>query len=936
MFGKRETEEVVGRDASSKYPSPATEIILDYVLSHLKGDERPYLRLDILGISLLGLLDSGASRTVMGGTAWSQFQTLGLPLLSDTIECTVADGRVCRSIGCIQVPVKLLERVRLITIHVVPSLIEGLLLGKDFWKVMEVVPDLSKDVWYFSSDVSRTLQISTFSEKIGLFDQSSLSPAQKVILEDLISEQSRDQPQSFGKVKTVQHHIEVQPNVLPIKQRYYPVSPTKQRLIDAEVEKMLKENIIEPSQSPWSSPVCLVLKKDGDYRFCVDYRKLNSVTKPDAYPLPYISSILDQLRDCHYMSSIDIKSAFWQVEVAPDSREYTAFTVPGRGLYQFRRMPFGLINSPATWQRIMDNIIGADLEPHVFVYLDDIIIISRDFEHHMEILRLIFQRLNEAGVSINWKKCQFCRARLRYLGHIVDCKGLRPDTEKVEAILQIPEPRNVLEVRRFVGTASWYRRFIPNFASIIAPLTKLTRKNVTFAWTEECSSAFTKLKELLISAPLLSAPDFSRLFTLQCDASSFGLGAVLTQTFDDGERPICYLSRSLTRTERNLSTTEKECLCVIWAVEKLRHYLEGTRFVVITDHHSLLWLHRLKDPQGRLARWALRLQPYDFEIKHRPGKDHVVPDMLSRSVPIMCFTDATKHFSDTNDAWYKRMRESIVSDPLKYPQFRVENNVLFKYVQCQIPELAQEHDYWKKVVPKDSRLEVLSRCHDDVTSGHMGVFKTFQRIRAQYYWPKMKSDIYRYIAGCKTCAQHKVEQKPPAGLMGNRANPSAPWEIISLDFIGPFPRSSQGYTYALVVTDHFTKFVLIFPMRTATAKTLTRYLEEQVFLVYGTPRTIVCDNGAQMNGTLFRKLCAKYQVTIHFTPRYYPRANPTERVNRVIKTMIATYVKKDHSHWSDDLAAIGCAIRSACHETTGYSPYFANFGREYVALGSEH
>jgi hypothetical protein len=341
MFGKRETEEVVGRDASSKYPSPATEIILDYVLSHLKGDERPYLRLDILGISLLGLLDSGASRTVMGGTAWSQFQTLGLPLLSDTIECTVADGRVCRNIGCIQVPVKLLERVRLITIHAVPSLIEGLLLGKDFWKVMEVVPDLSKDVWYFSSDVSRTLQISTFSEKIGLFDQSSLSPAQKVILEDLISEQSRDQPQSFGKVKTVQHQIEVQPNFLPINQRYYPVLLV----------------------SPWSSPVCLVLKKDGDYRFCVDYRKLNSVTKPDAYPLPYISSILDQLRDCHYMSSIDIKSAFWQVEVVPDSREYTAFTVPGRGLYQFRRMPFGLINSPATWQRIMDNIIGADLEP---------------------------------------------------------------------------------------------------------------------------------------------------------------------------------------------------------------------------------------------------------------------------------------------------------------------------------------------------------------------------------------------------------------------------------------------------------------------------------------------------------------------------------------------------------------------------------------------
>jgi hypothetical protein len=938
VFGKRDTEEVDGREHSSGSPSniDRTGIILDYVLSHLHGDERPFLRVKIAGTPFLGLLDSGASRTVMGGVGWRKLQNLGLPLQPSVADCTVADGRICKSLGSVRAPIDLLGKVRLVEIHVVPDLTEGLLLGKDFWKTMEVVPDLSKDVWYFSSDLSQTVRVAPLGDVSGLLDQSSLTPQQKSVLGSLIRTQSQLQPARIGKVKEVQHRIEISSDVRPIKQRYYPVSPAKQKIIDTEVEEMLREGIIEPSRSAWSSPVCLVPKKDGSYRFCVDYRKLNSVTKPDAYPLPYISSILDQLRDCRYMSSLDIKSAFWQVEVAPEHREFTAFTVPGRGLYHFKRMPFGLINSPATWQRIIDSVVGADLQPYVFVYMDDIVVTSSDFDTHIRVLRQIFDRLRDAGITCNWEKSQFCRAELRYLGHLVDSNGVRPDTAKVEAILKIPEPKNVSDVRRFVGTASWYRRFVPHFASVIAPLAQLTRKGVPFSWTEECSSAFVRVKELLISAPILSSPDFSRQFVVQCDASSYGLGAVLTQTFDDGEKPISYLSRSLTRAERNLSTTERECLCVIWAVEKLRHYLEGVHFVVITDHHSLLWLNRLKDPQGRLARWALRLQPYDFEIKHRPGKDNVVPDMLSRSVPITAVTDFDPSFSDTKDPWYHRLRTEVAAKPLKYPQYRVEDGILLKYTRCRIPELSLERDYWKRVVPKDYRVKILRRYHDEVTSGHVGIFKTFQKIRTRYYWPKMKADVVRYVVGCKDCAQHKVEQKPPAGLMGKRVAPTAPWELISLDFIGPFPRSAQGYVYALVVTDYFTKYVLTFPMRSATAKALTKCVEEQIFLVYGTPRMLICDNGTQLRGRSFRALCERYEVKIQYTPHHYPRADPTERTNRVVKTMIATYIKSDHRHWSDHLAAIGCAIRTACHETTGYSPYFANFGREHKVLGSEH
>lgn len=325
---------------------------------------------------------------------------------------------------------------------------------------------------------------------------------------------------------------------------------------------MLAEGIVEPSKSGWSSPVVLVRKSDGSYRFCVDYRQLNSVTKRDAYPLPYISNILDRLRDARVLSSVDIKSAYWQVPLAESSKEKTAFTVPNRGLFQFRRMPFGLHNAPATWQRLIDAVLGADLEPNVFVYLDDIIIISKDFPTHVEILEKVFQRLTDANLAINWDKCNLCRAELKYLGYTVNRNGLHVDPGKVDAILNYPTPKKVRDVRKFVGLASWYRRFVPNFSSLIAPLTELLKKNRKWKWTREQEQAMEWIKEKLVSAPILSCPDFNLPFFLQTDASSSGLGAILFQQYADGDRVIAYASRSLTASEKKYSVTEQECLAV--------------------------------------------------------------------------------------------------------------------------------------------------------------------------------------------------------------------------------------------------------------------------------------------------------------------------------------------------------------------------------------
>ena len=290
-----------------------------------------------------------------------------------------------------------------------------------------------------------------------------------------------------------------------------------------------------------------------------------------------------------------------------------------------------LHNSPATWQRLIDSVLGADLEPHVFVYLDDIIIVSiivtQTFEKYLEIPNEVFKRLLAANLTVSQEKCKFCRAQLKYLGYVVDSNGLHVDPDKINAILNILTPRSVKDNRAIIGMASWYRRFIPNFATLVAPLTSLLCKNVKFFWSDDCERSLQIIKEHLVSAPVLSCPNFSLPFTVQTDASAHSVGSVLSQIDPtEGEKVICYLSRSLNKAERNYSTTERECLAVIFAVEHLRPYLEGTRFTVVTDHHSLVWLFNLKEANGRLARWILRLQHYDFQIVHRKGKEHVVPD----------------------------------------------------------------------------------------------------------------------------------------------------------------------------------------------------------------------------------------------------------------------------------------------------------------------
>lgn len=898
--------------------------VLDYILDQCEGDERPYLKISVLGRTLLGLLDSGASVTILGKQGWNQLKDLKLPVLEEPTDIRVANGETCRSIGSCEVPFALRDRVKLIKVLVVPDLPHTLILGANFWREMGIVPDLRHHEWYFSKE-PHLLEMTDH-----LRDETVLTPKQEGLLKELVDRNIALMGNELGCTSLVQHVIKT--NATPIKQRYYPVSPVIQRQINIELDEMLRQDIVEPSTSAWSSPILLVKKKDGGYRFCVDYRKLNAVTERDSYPLPYISHTLDKLREAHYLSTLDIKSAFWQVSVEENSRQYTAFTVPGRGLFQFKRMPFGLHNSPATWQRLIDSVLGPELEPFVFVYLDDVVIVTQSFDKHVEVLEEVFKRLREANLTVSFEKCQFCRPSMRYLGYVVDRQGLHVDAQKVEAMLKLPVPRTVKEVRRVLGTFSWYRRFVPDFATIVSPLTALLKKSRKFDWTPACDEAFRKIKTCLISAPVLCCPDYELPFIVETDASAYGIGAVLLQPHSDGDRVISYLSRSLTKQERNFSTTERECLAVLWAVEKLRPYLEGVPFQVVTDHHSLVWLQNLKDPTGRLARWSLKLSNFDCKIIHRKGKDLVVPDMLSRSVPVI---DEIIINSEISDKWYKGMCRKVQMKPAKFSNWRLQNGRLFKYVKSPYVSLHDSRELWKEAVPKESRKKIIAKFHEPPTSGHMGVTKTYARIAERFFWPKMKYDVAHFIRNCTVCATHKPDQRGPLGQMVQQPRVFRPWEMISTDLMGPLPRSMKGHQYICVITDYFSKYSLLFPLRTSNTETVCRVIEEGVFLVYGVPRIIICDNGPQYRSRQFQSLAERYGSKIRYNSNYHPQANPTERVNRTIKTMLASYVTDKHRMWDVNLAKIGCALRTAKHDSTGETPYFVNFGRRMVLSGTE-
>ena len=399
--------------------------------------------------------------------------------------------------------------------------------------------------------------------------------------------------------------------------------------IEKQINTMLEQDIIKVSSSPWSSPVVLVKKKDGTIRFCVDYRKRNAVTRKDSYPLPRIDDALDALSGAKYFTTLDLQSGYHQVAMDTTSTEKTAF-ISHAGLYEYNVMSFGLTNAPPTFQRLMHRVLHGLDWIICLVYIDDVILFSSTVEEHLLRLSAVFDRLRNANLKLKPSKCHFARSSVNFLGFVVSAEGILPDTSKIDAVKTCPTPRSVTEVRSFLGLCTYYRRFVRDFAQIASPLNRLTRKSVPFVWDKSCQGAFQEMKNRLCSPPILAYPDFSQPFHLYTDASQHAIGYILGQFIDNKEIVISYGRRELNIAETCYSTTEHEALAVIDGIKRYQPYLYGGTFYVHSDHGSLSWLMKVKDPTGRLARWALQVQQYDFEIIHRPGRQNGAADALSR------------------------------------------------------------------------------------------------------------------------------------------------------------------------------------------------------------------------------------------------------------------------------------------------------------------
>lgn len=625
----------------------------------------------------LGLLDCGAQATVAGAKAMDWINDLreevGWRRKIPSIFIRTAGGERHKITKVVDTKIMFDNKYRRQRIICAPSLPKGLILGVDFWNTFGLRPAIIDEI-----DDDFELDELELSEPNKMPERVNLSIEQSKCLDTIIKKMPFFTAGPLGQTHLIAHTIDTGDHKPIRRRRNQILSPFIQKQVNEEIDRLLALNVIEPCPiGPWCSPIVVAAKPNGKIRMCLDARDLNSVTAKDAYPQQQIHRILGRLQSTKFLSSVDLSDGYFQVPLEESSRSKTAFAISGRGYFRYRRMPFGLCNSGASLCRLMDSVIGCDLEPYVFIYLDDILICTETFEKHMEILSILADRLAEAKLTIHPTKSKFCVGSLKYLGYIIDHRGISPDPEKISAVIDYPQPKSVKDCRRFIRMAGWYRRLIPNFSSITAPITDLvSKKKNNFTWTDSAQEAFEKLKTLLTSEPILANPDFTKPFVVQCDASDRGMGAALLQGEGDQERVIAYWSQKFNAAQRKYQTTERECLSVLTASEKFRGYIEGGGTTkVITDHASLTWLKNLKDPAGRLGRWALKLQAYDIEIIHRKGTLMVVADALSRAVDEI----ELEKLAESTEVEYLKMKKRIEANPDKYAQFRLENGLVYKY-----------------------------------------------------------------------------------------------------------------------------------------------------------------------------------------------------------------------------------------------------------------
>ena len=773
---------------------------------------------------------------------------------------------------------------------------------------------------------------------------------------------------SKGKANDLAPHrdydlkIEVDENAKLQPGPIYSLSESELLALREFIDEHLNIGFIRPSNSPFGAPVLFVKKKDGSLRLCVDFRRLNALTRKDKYPLPLISDLLDSPRKAKVFTKIDLRHAYHLVRIAPGDEWKTSFRTR-YGSFEWLVMPFGLTNAPAAFQRFLNTIFADLLDVFVVIYLDDILIFSADEKEHVHHVSEVLRRLRQHGLFANGKKCTFHTDSVDYLGHIIGSDGLKMDSEKVKVILDWPEPRKVKDVQSFLGFANFYRRYIFNYSDIVVPLTRLTRKSSVWNFDDKCRLAFNTLKEAFTTAPVLSHWKPDRQIIVETDASDYALAAILSiQESDDSVHPVAYLSRTFSGAELNYDVHDKELLAIFEAFKSWRHYLEGPAFPidVVTDHKNLEYFSTTKILSRRQARWSEYLSAFNMVVRFRPGRLGTKPDALTRRPDL--YLKEGKSYGEVNPHNFKpifsseQLSASLRATSLLPTVLRgvvamdveeLDKDILSALSTDPLAQLYltdpnnQKYTRWSKdssgfvriddriYVPESGnlRLRVLQYYHDHPVSGHFGINKTLALIRREYTWPNIRTFITDYCRSCTTCSRSKAKRHKPYGLLRQLPVPSRPWDSISMDFIEQLP-SSEGFTAILVVVDRFTKQAIFIPTYdTITSAQLAELFVIHVFSKHGVPSHVTSDRGSEFVSHFFRSLGKALQMKLHFTSGYHPEGDgQTERVNQTLEQYIRIYCNYQQDNWNSLLPLAEFSYNNAPAATTGVSPFFANKG----------
>ena len=700
----------------------------------------------------------------------------------------------------------------------------------------------------------------------------------------------------------------------PVFSRPRRLAPAEKETVDKQVKEWLDEGIIEPSCSEYASPVVVVKKKDGSSRLCVDYRRINKIVVKDRYPLPLIEDVLDKLQEARVFSTLDLKNGFFHVKVDGESRKYTAF-VTHAGQFQFKRVPFGLCNSPSVFQRYINSVFWPlSKEGVVFTYMDDLIVPGRDESEALQNLKSVLKVAEEHGLEINFKKCQFLQKKVSFLGHIIEDGKIYPSAEKTKAVQNYPEPKSQKEVHSFLGLTGYFRKFIPGYAIIAKPLSDLLKKDQPFQMKQEQRVAFETLKRKLSEGPVLRIYHPGNETELHTDASKDGYGAVLIQRCkEDGQlHPVHYMSKKTTSQEEKFSSYELEVLAVVTALTKFRVYLLGIKFKIITDCSAFQMTMNKANLSPRVARWAMYLTEFDYEIEHRDGVRIPHVDALSRHPVVLCCAAA----ADGLTSRIRRMQQEddglkAIENILKerpYKDYLLKGGVLYKF-----------HDGRDLlVVPKAMQFEVVKKAHE---KGHFAAKRTEEELKQEFFIPEVQKLIEKVIRNCIRCLLVNRKTGRQEGFLHALPKDEVPLSTYHMDHIGPLESTHKGYKHILVVVDGFSKFVWLYPTRSTTTNEVITRLEHQK-AVFGNPARIVTDRGTAFTSAEFEEYCAKEKIQHVLITTGLPRANgQVERINATVTNVLAKLCIDEPTKWYKHVEKVQRAMNSTFQRSIGRSPF---------------